>query len=102
MELALAGVIAAGLDGIERGLDLLPPVDFDPGQLSDAERAARGIERLPANLDAALAALAGDPVLLTALGNDLAPAYLAVKHPESAELSGLALADEVARLIEAY
>ena len=45
--LSLAGLIAAGLDGIERGLDLPPPVDFDPGQLSDAERAARGIERLP-------------------------------------------------------
>lgn len=100
--LALAGFIAAGLDGIERGLDLPPPVDFDPGQLSDAERAARGIERLPATLDAALAALERDPVLLAALGDDLARAYLAVKRAESAELSGLALADEVARLVEAY
>jgi glutamine synthetase len=100
--LALVGVIAAGLDGIERGLDLPPPVDFDPGQLSDAERAARGIERLPATLDAALAALADDAVLLAALGDDLARAYLAVKHAESTALSGLALADEVARLVEAY
>jgi len=100
--LSLTGLIAAGLDGIERGLDLPSPVDFDPGQLSDAERAARGIERLPATLDAALAALAGDTVLLAALGDDLARAYLAVKRAESAELSGLALADEVARLVEAY
>jgi glutamine synthetase len=100
--LSLAGLIAAGLDGIERGLDLPPPVDFDPGQLSDAERAARGIERLPATLDVALAALADDPVLLAALGDDLARAYLAVKRAEFAELSGLALADEVARLVEAY
>ena len=100
--LALTGLIAAGLDGIERGLDLPPPVDFDPGQLSDAERAARGIERLPATLDAALAALAADPVLLAALGDDLARAYLAVKRAESAALGGLSLADEVARLVEAY
>jgi glutamine synthetase len=83
--LSLAGLIAAGLDGIERGLDLPPPVDFDPDQLSDAERAARGIERLPATLDVALAALADDPVLLAALGDDLARAYLAVKRAESSE-----------------
>ena len=100
--LALAGVIAAGLYGIERGLDLPAPVDVDPGQLSDTERAARGIERLPATLDAALEALANDPVLLAALGGDLSRAYLAVKRAESAALSGLALADEVARLVEAY
>ena len=100
--LSLAGLIAAGLDGIERRLELPPPVDFDPGQLSDAERAARGIERLPATLDAALAALEGDAVLLAALGPELARAYLAVKRAESAALSGLSLADEVARLVEAY
>ena len=100
--LALTGLIAAGLDGIERGLDLPPPIDFDPGQLSDAERAARGIERLPATLDDALAALERDPVLLGALGDQLARAYIAVKRAESAELGKLALADEVARLVEAY
>jgi glutamine synthetase len=100
--LSLAGLIAAGLDGIERGLDLPPPIDFDPGTLSDAEGAARGIERLPQTLDAALAALAGDPVLLAALGGELARAYLAVKRAGYAELSGLALADEVGRLVEAY
>ncbi|MDX2170521.1 MAG: glutamine synthetase family protein [Deltaproteobacteria bacterium] len=100
--LSLTGLIAAGLDGIARGLDLPPPVDFDPGQLSDAERAARGIVRLPASLDDALAALEHDPVLLAALGEPLARAYLAVKRAESRELGGLALADEVARLVEAY
>lgn len=100
--LGLAGLIAAGLDGIERGLDLPPPVDFDPGQLSETERAARGIERLPATLDAALAALENDPVLLGALGEPLARAYLAVKRAEFRELHELPLADEVARLVEAY
>ena len=49
-----------------------------------------------------MAALAGDPVLLAALGDDLARAYLAVKRAEFTELGGLALADEVARLVEAY
>jgi glutamine synthetase len=100
--LSLAGVIAAGLDGVAHGLDLPPPIDVDPGQLDDAERAARGIERLPATLDAALCLLEDDPVLLAALGADLARAYLAVKRAEAAELDGLELADEVERLAEAY
>jgi glutamine synthetase len=100
--IALAGVIAAGLDGIERGLDLPPPIDIDPGQLDEAERATRGIERLPTTLDEALERLERDPVLLAALGDDLARAYLAVKRAEAAELGGLTLADQVARLVEAY
>ena len=40
-------------------------------------------------------------MLLAVLGDDLARDYLAVKRAESAKLSGLALADEVARLVEA-
>jgi glutamine synthetase len=100
--LSLAGVIAAGLDGIARGLDLPPPIDVDPGQLDETERKARGIDRLPATLDEALAQLERDPVLLGALGDELARAYLAVKRAEAAELGALALADEVARLVEAY
>ena len=45
--IALGGVIAAALDGIERGLDPGEPVDEDPGNLTDAERAARGHPALP-------------------------------------------------------
>lgn len=46
--LALGGLIAAGLDGIERGLELAEPVEVDPGALSEDERARRGIAALPA------------------------------------------------------
>lgn len=100
--LSLAGVIAAGLDGVARGLELPAPVDVDPGALAEAERAARGIERLPASLEAALAAFENDAVLVGALGPELARAYVAVKRAEAAALGGLALADEVGRLVEAY
>src|SRR5256714_2857164 len=40
--LALGGVIAAGLDGIGRGLKLPSPVAVDPGSLSDEEREGLG------------------------------------------------------------
>ncbi len=81
--LALGGLIAAGLDGLRRGLDPGDPVDVDPGNLSDEERAQRGIKRLPETLDAALDALQADAVLTEALGPMLANSYLAVKRLES-------------------
>jgi glutamine synthetase len=82
--LALGGLIAAGLDGIERQLDPGDPTLIDPGNFSDSERAQRGIHRYPTSLDEALNALAQDEVLLNALGNELATSYLAVKRSEHA------------------
>ena len=58
--LALGGLIAAGLDGLERGLEPPEPVEVDPATLDDAERRARGIEPMPASQEEALDALAGD------------------------------------------
>jgi len=80
--LALGGLIAAGLDGIERGLELPEPVDVDPGMLPEGERTRRGIVALPASQAEALDALAGDELLTDALGPLLAEAYLAVRRSE--------------------
>src|SRR5215211_949761 len=55
--LALAAVLAAGMDGMERDLDPGEPTMVDPATLSDEERAFRGIRPLPASLDEALDAL---------------------------------------------
>jgi glutamine synthetase len=80
--LAVGGLIAAGLDGVERGLRPPEPVQIDPGTLSEAERAAKGIRPLPANQRDALDALAGDDVLTGAMGEVLAGSYLAVRRSE--------------------
>ena len=45
--LAVAGLIAAGLDGLERGLEPPAPVQVDPGGLPEAERARRASGRCP-------------------------------------------------------
>ena len=45
--LALGGLIAAGLDGLERGLEPPEPVDVDPATLPEDERARAGIRRCP-------------------------------------------------------
>jgi glutamine synthetase len=79
--LALGGLIAAGLDGVERGLKPPEPVDVDPAQLDDRP------PPLPATQAEALDALAADDVLTGALGPVLTNAYLAVRRSEWAAYS---------------
>jgi glutamine synthetase len=81
--LALGGLLAAGLDGIERGLEPPEPIEVDPATLSDAERADRGIKRLPATLEQACDNLQADSVLMEALGDLLARSYLTVRRSEA-------------------
>jgi glutamine synthetase len=85
--LAVGGLIAAGLDGLERGLEPPEPVEVDPATIDETEREARGIVRLPATQEEALEALARDDVLLNALGPVLAESYLAVRRSEWAAYS---------------
>ncbi len=80
--LAVGGLIAAGLDGMQRELVPPPPVDVDPASLSDAEREAAGIARYPTTLASALDSLEADDMLLAALGAPLARSYVAVRRSE--------------------
>lgn len=93
--LALGATIAAGMDGVRRGLDPGEPVDVDPGHLPEAERRKRGLDPLPANLGDAIYHLSRDQILLDALGTELARAYLAVRKAEWEALKGMALEKEV-------
>jgi glutamine synthetase len=81
--LALAAVLAAGMDGIERNLDSGEPTTVDPATLSDEERASKGIYPLPASLDEALDALEEDEVLIEALGEPLVRTHLAVARAQA-------------------
>ena len=84
----MGGLLAAGLDGLERGLDLPEPVDVDPATIPDDERARRGIVRLPATQAEALDALAADALPLSPpSGSVLAESYLAVRRSKWAAYS---------------
>ena len=85
--LALGGFIQAGLDGIRNKLDPGEAVNVDPATLSDDERSARGINRLPSSLTEALDALEADELLMNALGPLRSRAYLAVKRSEAADFA---------------
>ena len=66
--LTFAVILAAGMDGIKRGIDPGEPVDLNVYHLSPAERKAMGIKTLPANLKEALDYLEADSVVRGALG----------------------------------
>jgi glutamine synthetase len=80
--LAVGGLIAAGLDGLEHGLQPPEPVEVDPATIDEKEREARGIVRLPSTQAEALDALEADEVLMSALGPVLADSYLVVRRSE--------------------
>jgi glutamine synthetase len=85
--LAVGGLIAAGLDGLERDLEPPEPVEVDPATIDEQERVERGIVRLPTTQEEALNALEADDVLIDALGPVLAESYLAVRLSEWAAYS---------------
>src|SRR5205809_1081097 len=80
LSIALGGVIAAGLDGIDRQLEPPPAVTVDPHTLSDIERKEICADRLPTSLKEAIRNLKGDDTLLKAMGERLATSYIAVKE----------------------
>jgi glutamine synthetase len=88
--LALGGVIAAELDGIEQGLQPSEGqlIDCDPAILPEAERERRDIHRLPSHLREAITALEADAVLMEALGPVLSQAYLAIRRGDLAFFAG--------------
>jgi glutamine synthetase len=82
--LALSAVLAAGMDGVDRGLDPGEPTMVDPATLGDEERASRGIRPLPASLDEAVDALERDDALVEALGEPLVRTHVAVARAQAA------------------
>ncbi|MBE9126873.1 MULTISPECIES: glutamine synthetase family protein [unclassified Coleofasciculus] len=100
--LALGAVIAAGLDGVRKGWELGTPTVVDPERITAGESSLGGIERLPATLGEAIEKLSSDRVLLDALGEDLAQAYLAVRKAEWEAMNVLDLDAEVKLLLERY
>ncbi|MDG6777314.1 type III glutamate--ammonia ligase [Thiomicrorhabdus sp. zzn3] len=80
--LASALVLAAGLEGIREKLDPGLPQEDNLYELSDEERAARGIEFLPQNLGEAVQAFADDPFVEKALGKELRDEFVKYKSLE--------------------
>jgi glutamine synthetase len=80
--LALAATLAAGLDGIEKGIDPGPANEGNLYEASEDELRARHIGFLPTTLEKALDAFEEDEVVRGALGSYYADLYVKVKREE--------------------
>jgi glutamine synthetase len=86
--LVVGALIAAGLDGLARGLRLPPEVTGDPSRFDEAAAAEHGVARLPQTLTEVTDAFAASAVLRKALGDTLADAVIAVRRAEEARFDG--------------
>jgi glutamine synthetase len=80
--LAFAVILAAGLDGIERKLELAPETSDDVWELSEIERKAAGIKPLPNSLEHALAYMEKSELVSDALGEHIFNHFLRNKRDE--------------------
>ena len=80
LEMALC--LAAGLDGIKRGLKPAPAFDANVYDLTDEERAEAGIDCLPSSLIEAVEASEADPFIRETLGDHVFNAYTEGKKEE--------------------
>jgi len=80
--LAVAACLAAGLDGIARGLTPPPEITGNIFDMDDAQRAAAHIDALPRTLEEALAEMERDPVVMDVLGNHISRHYVEGKMRE--------------------
>lgn len=80
--LAFAVMLAAGLDGIEKGLELPADVTDDVYEMTQAERDACGIGTLPGDLDEAIVEMQGSSLVREALGDQVFEYILRNKRSE--------------------
>jgi glutamine synthetase len=97
--LALAAMLAAGLDGIDRELPLGPPLEEAGLGLDPEATERRYVRALPGSLHEAVAALSEDDTLVDALGGDLVSRFAEAKRIEWQEFASHVTDWEVARYL---
>lgn len=100
--LALAVMLAAGLDGIEKKTLAGEPVNKNIFEMSQREKRRLRIDQLPGNLSDAIDNLEKNPVVLDALGSHIAEHFIAAKRQEWADYIAHVHPWERDRYIEAY
>ncbi len=100
--LALAVMLAAGLDGVENKIDPGEPVNKNIFTMSERQKRRLRIRQLPANLSEALDQLEKDSVVGDALGSHILENYLRAKRQEWADYISHVHPWEQERYLEAY
>lgn len=100
--LALAVCLAAGLDGIEKGLTPPDEITENIFDMDSATRAAHGIADLPNSLEHALEDLQHDELMHSVLGDHIYTQYIAGKKKEWEEYCTRVSSWEIAKYMVLY
>ncbi len=98
--LALAVMLAAGLDGIEQRLTPPPAIARNIFQMTVREKRHHKVRELPADLSEAVTALERDEVISAALGEHVLERYTASKRAEWREYSAVVHSWELNRYLD--
>jgi glutamine synthetase len=80
--LCFAGLLAAGLEGVEKGYELPEPMEKNLYHLSPDERRRLGIEELPETLGEAIELAAESELILKTLGEHTFTRFVEIKRQE--------------------
>jgi glutamine synthetase len=100
--LAFACMLAAGLDGIEKGMELGEPVEESLYEMTPERINEMGIRELPGTLAEALDELEKDEVIREALGEHVYTHFVEAKRQEWDEYRTQVTAWEIDRYLEAF
>ena len=100
--LVLGALVWAGLDGLRKKRPLREPTTVDPDQMTAAERAGRGLVRLPQSLSDALSLLERSDIMGQAMDAEFKSAYLMHKRSEIELLKDYSPEARIARYVDAY
>lgn len=100
--LALAVMLQAGLDGIERGLEAPDPVRENIYDFDESMRSDYGIDVLPPSLSAAIDTLESDDVVLDALGEHVGEKFIEAKRAECEEYRASVSQWEIDQYLETF
>ncbi len=100
--LVLALCLAAGLDGVKRGLTPPAPVDGNIFQYTEDELEEMGIEKIPYSLKAAISSMKKDKLVRETLGEHIFKTYISHKTHEWNEYSMMVTRWEIERYLPRY
>ncbi|MCA9524031.1 MAG: type I glutamate--ammonia ligase [Myxococcales bacterium] len=100
--LALAVILASGLDGLKEKLELGPPVNKNIFRMSARERGRLRVGELPANLDEALHFMEKDRLVRQTLGDTIYFHFLQAKEREWEDYISQVHSWEIDRYLTSY
>ncbi|HEX3026075.1 MAG TPA: type I glutamate--ammonia ligase [Clostridia bacterium] len=100
--LTFALLLAAGLDGIDRGLMPSEPAVANIYEMKPEEREKHGMEELPGDLHAALEEMKADPMIRKVLGNHVFDKYVESKEKEWHDFSHSVTEWEISRYLSKF